>query len=150
MSDIGTLESPALGAPAAVRAHFAEANNMSFELGSRYFWPTGTDWKPFAGLALGATHLDAMTATLFSTALATDLNDLRFTRGGTVFSQSVQTGVDYTPNSSFGLRFAVDADHIGKPPNGDDPRLAELGFGPNDEARSFWSFPVSVAASFHF
>jgi hypothetical protein len=149
-STIGALESTAIGSPEAVRAHFAEANNMSFELGSRYLWMTGTAWKPFAGFSLGATHLDAMTATLSAPDLTTDLNDLRFTRGGTVFSQSLQTGVDYTPNEAFDLRFAIDADHFGKPSNGDDPRLTSLGFGPNDDARSFWSFPVSVAAAFHF
>jgi hypothetical protein len=150
MSTIGSLEGISLDSPAAVRAHFAEANNMSFELGSRYFWATGTDWKPFAGFSLGATHLDAMSATLNSPDLATDLSDLRFTRGGTVFSQSLQTGVDYTPSEAFDLRFAIDAAHVGKPPSGDDARLTSLGFGPNDDARGFWSFPVSVAAAFHF
>jgi hypothetical protein len=149
-STIGSLDSPALDSPAAVRAHFAEANNKTFELGSRYFWATGTDWRPFAGLSLGATRLDAMTATLASADLSTDLSDLRFSRAGTVFSQSLQTGVEYNPNSAFGLRLAVDADHIGKPANADDPRLTALGFGPNDDARSFWSFPVSVAANFRF
>ena len=149
-STIGSLESPSLDSPAAVRAHFDEANNMSFELGSRYFWPTGTAWKPFAGFALGATHLDAMSATISSADLAADLNDLHFTRSGTVFSQSLQTGVEYTPNDAFGLRLAIDADHLGKPSNADDPRLTALGFGPNDDAHSLWSFPVSVAASFKF
>src|SRR4051812_19023246 len=58
-STIGTLNSSALDSSAAVRARFADADNMTFELGSRYFWSTGTDWRPFAGLALGATHLDS-------------------------------------------------------------------------------------------
>ena len=149
-STIGTVSSDSGGSPEAVRAHFADADNKTFELGSRYFWNTGTDWRPFAAVALGATRLEAMTATITSADPSADLADLRFTRGGTVFSQSLQTGVDYTPNSAFGVRLAIDADHFGKPLNGDDPRLTGLGFGPNDDAHSLWSFPVSIAANYHF
>ncbi len=147
---IGTLDSASLGTPAEVRAHFDDADNMSLQFGSRYFWTTGSDWRPFAGLALGATHLDSMRATLTSADLSTDLTDLRFSRAGIVFSQSLETGVDYTPNSALGLRLSVNADHFGRPPNGDDARTSVLGFGPSDEAHSLWSFPVSIAANYRF
>ncbi len=123
---------------------------MSFQLGSRYFWSTGTDWRPFAGFALGATHLDAMRATLTSADLPTDLDNLHFTRSGTVFSQSVQTGVEYTPSSALGLRFGVDVDHVGRPHDTEDPQLEALGYGPNDQAHSMWSIPVSIAANYRF
>ncbi|MEJ0039137.1 MAG: hypothetical protein WDO68_24290 [Gammaproteobacteria bacterium] len=147
---IGALDNALLDTPAAVRAHFANADNMTFEFGSRYFWTTGTDWRPFAGFALGSTHLDSMHATVTSTALASDLTNLRFTRTATIFSQSLETGVEYTPSSAFGVRLSVDADHVGKPPNADDARLTGLGFGPNDDAHSLWSFPVSIAANYRF
>lgn len=147
---IGTLNSAAFDSPAAVRARFADVDSMTFELGSRYSWNTGTDWRPFAGFALGSTRLDSMRADITSTDLSTDLTDMRFTRTATLFSQSLQTGVEYTPNSAFGLRFSVDADHVGRPPNADDARLTALGFGPNDDAHSLWSFPVSIAANYRF
>jgi hypothetical protein len=51
----------------ALRAHFADEDSKSLELGSRYFWPTGTPWEPYAGVSLGATRLDATSAD-FSTA----------------------------------------------------------------------------------
>jgi hypothetical protein len=144
---IGELESGT--SPAALRAHFADADNMTYELGSRYFWTTGADWRPFAGLALGATHLDSMRATLTSTDLSLPLNDLRFSRAGTVFSQSLTTGVDYTPNEVFGLRFSIDADHFGRPAASEDPRLSALGAG-GDDAHGLWSFPVAIAANYRF
>ena len=147
---IGELDSSSLDSPAAVRARFADADNMSLELGSRYIWSTGTNWRPFAGFALGATRLDAMRASITSPDLTTDFSDLRFTRTATVFSQSLETGVDYTPSEAVGLRFSIDASHIGTPPNADDARLAGLGFGPTNDAHSLWSFPVSVAASYRF
>jgi hypothetical protein len=33
-------------------------------------------------------------------------------------------------SSEFGLRFGIDADHVGKPPSADDARTGELGAGP--------------------
>ena len=147
---IGTLDSPSFDTPAAVRARFADVDSMTFELGSRYFWNTGSNWRPFAGLALGSTRLDSMRANISSADLASDLTDVRFTRTATLFSQSVQTGVEYTPNSAFGVRLSVDADHVNRPPDADDARLTGLGFGPNDDAHTLWSFPVSIAANYRF
>jgi hypothetical protein len=147
---IGTIDGASLDTPMALRARFSDADNMTLELGSRYFIPTGTDFRPFAGFALGATHLDTIRANVSSADLGTELSNLRFTRAGTVFSQSLQTGVEYAPNSAFGLRLGVDADHVGRPLSADDPRLAGLGFGPNEDAHSMWSFPVSIAANYRF
>jgi hypothetical protein len=148
---LGSLNTAALGDAAALQGHFADADNTSLQLGSRYRWSTGSNWRPFAGFSLGATHLDEMRATLTSSDFSVDVPDVRFTRAGTVFSQSLQTGVDYTPNGAFGLRFGVDADHVGKPPSADDARTSELGFGPSGEAHSsLWSFPVSIAANYRF
>lgn len=147
---IGELSSNALDTPAAVAAHFSDADNMTFELGSRYFWQTGTDWRPFAGAALGATHLDAIRASFTSPEAALVLPDAQFTRSGVVFSQSLETGVEYAPDSNFGVRFSVNADHVGAPPSADNAELAELGFDANHDAHGRWAFPVSVAAAYHF
>jgi hypothetical protein len=144
------LSTPSLTTPSSLTARFADADNMSVQLGSRYYWSTGTAWRPFAGAALGATHLDAMRASLAVPDTSLDLQNVRFTRTATVFSQSLETGVEYNPNSSSGVRFCVDADHIGTPPSARDPALTELGFDSAHDAQSRWSFPVAVAATYHF
>ena len=51
-----------------------------------------------------------------------------FTRPATVFSQTVETGVEYNPSRNFGVRFSVDASHMGDQPSARDPDAAELGF----------------------
>ncbi len=123
---------------------------MSFELGSRYFWQTGTDWRPFAGAALGATHLDAIRASFTSPETTLDLPNAQFTRSGVVFSQSLETGVEYDPGSNFGMRLSVNADHVGAPRSADNTDLTELGFDAGHDAHSRWAFPLSVAAAYHF
>ena len=147
---IGEFGGESLTSPTPVTARFADEDNSSLELGSRYYWSTGSNWRPFAGLALGATHMDAIRASLAAPVADPDLKNLRFTRTGTVFSQSLETGVEYNPSNEFGVRLSLDADHMGTPPSADDTRLAGLGFNAGDDAHSRWAFPLTVAASYHF
>jgi len=147
---IGELTSESVATPTPLVARFGDADNMSVELGSRYYWPTGMSWKPFVGAALGATHLDSMTASLAVPDTALDEQSVRFTRAGTVFSQSLETGVEYNPNTNFGMRFSVNADHSGAPPSANDPGLTAIGFDAAHDAQSRWAFPVAVAATYRF
>jgi hypothetical protein len=147
---IGTLTSEGLTSPAPLDARFSDADNMSLDVGSRYFWSTGTAWRPYASAALGATHLDSMRATISVPDTAVDLKNVRFTRPGTVFSQSLETGVEFNPTNSFGMRVSVDADHFGTPRSAHDPALAELGFDSAHDAQGRWTFPVALAATYHF
>jgi hypothetical protein len=147
---IGTLASDGLTAPAPIDARFADADNMSLEFGSRYYWSTGATWRPYAGATLGATHLDSMRATITVPDTAVDLKNVQFTRPGTVFSQSLETGVEFNPSTSFGMRLSVDADHVGTPPSAHDPDLAALGFDSAHDAQGRWAFPVAVAATYRF
>ncbi len=147
---IGSLTVGGLGTPSPLDARFSDANNMSLDVGTRYFFSTSTPWRPYAGAALGATHLDAMRATLSVPDTALDLTNLRFTRSSLVFSQSVETGVEYSPSTNFGVRFSIDADHVGAPKSAHDPSLAELGFDSSHDAEARWTFPVAVAATYHF
>jgi hypothetical protein len=148
---IGTVSAePLIGGAEPLRARFDDQDNKSLELGSRYFWATSTDWKPFAGFSLGATRLDAMRADLVVPDTFIDAHNVRFTRAATVFSQTVETGVEYNPNPSFGVRFSVDADHLGDQPAAHDAQLAEFGFDPGHDAKDRWSFPVAIAAAYHF
>jgi len=134
----------------ALRAHFADEDSKSLELGSRYFWPTGTPWEPYAGVSLGATRLDATSADFSTADGGIDLHNVRFTRPSTVFSQSLEAGVEFNPNTNFGVRFSVDADHVGVPPSANDPALTALGYDAAHDAEAHWSFPVAIAAAFHF
>lgn len=147
---IGSLTIDGTSSPTPLDARFADADNMSFDVGTRYFFTTNSPWRPYAGAALGATHLDAMRATLTVPDTTLDLTNLRFTRPGTVFNQSVETGVEYNPSSTFGVRFSVDADHFGAPKSAHDPSLAELGLDSSHDAEGRWTFPVAVAATYHF
>jgi hypothetical protein len=147
---IGGLTSNALSAGVPIEAHFADADNKSLELGTRYFWSTGTAWRPFAGAALGATRLGSIRADVFSPSADIDLRNVRFTRSGTVFSQSLETGVEYDAGNNLGVRFSVNADHMGNPPAARDPALAGLGINPGHDAEGRWSFPVSLAATYRF
>ncbi|MEJ1961245.1 MAG: hypothetical protein WDO56_06765 [Gammaproteobacteria bacterium] len=113
---IGELTGGSISEPTSVTARFGDQDNMSFELGSRYYWSTGSSWRPFAGLALGATHMDGIHASLATPVADPDLQNLHFTRAGTMFSQSVETGVEYNPTNEFGVRLSLDASHIGARP----------------------------------
>lgn len=146
---IGAFTSAGLpGAP--VRARFGDEDNKTFELGSRYLWTTGTAWRPYAGLALGVTRLDATRANLFIPDSGSEAQPVRFTRSGTVFSQSLETGVAYNPTPAFGVRFSVNADHFGTAPSANDPALASLGYDAGHDAEGRWSFPITLAAAYRF
>lgn len=147
---VGTFSTDVLPNREPIAARFANQDNKGFELGTRYFWTTGTAWEPFAGLSLGATRLDAVRANFVVPDTAIDVHNVRFTRPGTVFSQSLETGVEYNPNSSFAVRFSVGADHMGEPPSAKDPALSELGFDSTHDANDRWTFPVAIAAAYHF
>lgn len=147
---IGGLSSDALAAGVPIDANFADADNKSLEVGTRYFWSTGTSWRPYAAAALGATRLDAIRADIFSPSADIDLKNVGFTHSGTVFSQSLETGVQYDAANNFGVRFSVAADHTGNPPAANDPALAGLGINPGHDAEGRWSFPISVAATYRF
>jgi hypothetical protein len=147
---VGALTTDVLASGEPLRARFADQNNETLEIGSRYFLPTGTAWQPFAGVALGATRLAAVRANFSVPDTAIDLSNVRFTRPGTVFSQSVEAGVEFNPNRNFGVRFSVDADHMGEAPSSRDPVLSELGYDASHDAQGRWSFPVAIAASYHF
>ena len=75
---------------------------------------------------------------------------VRFTRGDTVFSQSLETGVEYDPGNNFGLRIGVEADHSGVASNAHDPKLLALGYDRDNDAQARWAFPVAVAATWRF
>ena len=146
---LGTLETDTLGTSTPIRGRFADEDNKSLEFGARYFWRNSTAWEPFAGVALGATRMESIRATLDSPDGGIDVRNVRFTRPGTVFSQSLETGVEFNPSRAFGVRFSVDASHTGTPSSARDPELSEIGFDAAHDAEGRWTFPVAIAATWH-
>jgi len=147
---IGSLSSEALSSPQPLMASFGDANSWSLEVGSRYYWPTGSAWRPFADIALGATRMDALTASLQVPGTTIDLPDARFTSADTVFTQSAGGGIEYAPNRNFGMLFAVNAEHMGSLQESNDPALEELGIDTTHDAGDRWSFPITLTASYRF
>jgi len=149
-TQLGTISGAALPSREGLSARFADANNYSFDVGARYFWRTGTTWRPFAGAALGATHLDGTSAVVKSEDGSLDLGTVRFTRSGTVFNQMAEAGIEYRTSDAFGVRVSVDARHEGAPDGADDARFSAAGVSPGSEAEDSWSYPVTIAASYQF
>ena len=146
---LGTLETDVLGTSTPIHARFGDDDNKSLEFGSRYFWHNSTAWEPFAGVALGATRMESIRATLDSPDAGITAREVRFTRPATLFSQSLETGVEFNPSRAFGVRFSIDASHTGTPPSARDPALSAIGFDAAHDADARWTFPVAIAATWH-
>jgi len=147
---IGSLSSNAFESPQPLNASFEDANSWALEVGSRYYWPTASSWRPFAGIALGATRMDALTAALQVPGTDIDMPDVHFTRAGISFTQDVEGGIQYAPNRNFGLSFAVSAEHMGNLPESSDPDLINLGIDTTRDSEDRWSFPITLTASYRF
>lgn len=144
-----TIGSLAVGSAVArpIDARFSDEDAWTAELGSRFYFPASENLKPFAAVSLGATHLEGVKAAL---ALPNGpLEDVRFTRNGTVFSQSLQAGLEYAAMPNLDLRFAVDATHFNGAPSVRDPTPLEADFRA-DTSSDRWAFPVSIGAVYHF
>jgi hypothetical protein len=147
---IGSLSSAALATPEPLIATFNDADSWGLALGARYYWPTSSDWRPFAGFSLGATRMDALSASLEVPGTGIDLSDVRFTSADTVFTQSVEGGIEYAPNRNFGMLFGLNAEHMGKLAGSHDPALETLGLDTTEDAEGRWSFPITLTASYRF
>ena len=137
------------GAAAPVRANFGDLDTWSLELGSRFFFPTGLSFQPFAGAALGMTRVHAISASFDVPSEAVSLPNVGFTRSENRFSQSVETGIDMHTNPNLDLRLAVQADHVAAPHEAHDAQLADLGLN-GDRAGDQWTFPVTIGAIYRF
>lgn len=147
--DIGTIASESAAA-GELRARMEDVHDEALEVGTRYTWRTGTDWRPFAGVALGADRVEGMRGTLGLQGDSTAPQYVRFTHGDTVFSQSLETGVEYDPGNNAGVRLSIEADHSGVASNARDPKLLALGYDPGNDAQARWNFPVAIAATWRF
>ena len=149
-STIGLITSPDLAKSAPLVGRFNDTNTYSLMLGSRYYVPTGDSWRVFGGAALGATRLHDMTGALDIPDSSTTIAGLRFARATTVFSQSLEAGVDYHAPQNLDLQFSIAGEHMGAARAGNDPQLAALGFDTTHEGDSRWTFPLTLGATYRF
>jgi hypothetical protein len=147
---IGELTPAGSGTPRAIAANFGDTATREFDLGARYtFEPWGRVY-PFAGAALGATHLSGTRAAV------DNLNGFGTTyvelgRPKTVFSQRAELGLQYSPLRNFALRLTAAADHVDADSRSDDPNLALLGLDTaRGEVRGHWDYPAELGAVWHF
>ncbi|HEY7379280.1 MAG TPA: hypothetical protein VH542_11395 [Steroidobacteraceae bacterium] len=147
---IGLLTTSDQSVSEPITAHFKDADQYSLMLGSRYYVPTGDQWRVFAGAALGASRFDDMTGTIDLPTAGVSMPDLRFARATTVFSQSLEAGIAYHSPASVDLQFSIGADHMDGPKGGDDATLAALGFDTTRDGGDRWSFPITLGATYRF
>jgi opacity protein-like surface antigen len=147
---IGLVTSPELANSAQVIGHFNDTDTYSLMVGGRYYIPTGDSWRVFGGAALGGTRLHEMTGSLDIPEESMSLNGLRFARATTVFSQSVEAGIDYQSPQNLDLTLTLGGEHMGAPRAGNDPQLAALGFDTTHEGDARWSFPLTLGATYRF
>jgi hypothetical protein len=69
-----------------------------------------------------------------------------------VFSQRLETGVQYSPMNNFDVRLTAAATHAENGRPSGDPNLAMLGLAEDNRSlvRGHWDFPAEVGAVWHF
>jgi opacity protein-like surface antigen len=138
---IGTL------AAQPIEARFADQDAWTLDVGSRFYFGTGETLRPFAGVSLGATRVAGIKA---SVALPEEGQEVRFSRNGTVFSQSLEAGLQYAAMRNLDLRLSLDATHFGSLPAPRNPTPLEAELETRHSASEPWAFPVSIGAVYHF
>ena len=132
-----------------VRANFEDTSTREADLGARYTFLAGSRWRPFVGAALGATRLSDTKADFFSP--GEGVTKVTLGEAETVFSQRVETGLQFAPVENFDLRLSAAANHVNADTRSSDPNLARVGLS-NTEAdvRNHWDYPVELAAVWNF
>jgi hypothetical protein len=135
---------------APVNAQFADNSMRSLDVGARYTFAPEARFRPFVGVALGAADLGETRAMIDSPA-ATGATRVELAKGGTVFEQRLETGVQYSPMPNFDLRLTAAASHLGGQKASDDPNLALLGVVPSHSTiGARWDYPAELGAVWHF
>ena len=141
---------PANGTPTSIGANFGDTATREFDLGARYtFSPWGRVY-PFAGAALGATHLSATNAEVDNLS-GSGMTRVELGKRQTVFSQRAELGVQFAPMRNFDLRLTAAADHVDADRRSDDPNLALVGLdNASGDVRAHWDYPVELGGVWKF
>jgi hypothetical protein len=146
--EIGTLFGDDGRVP--VNAQFEDNNERQFDLGARYTFSPEARFRPFVGLALGASDLSA-TRAMIDNLGSGGATRVELAKGGTVFEQRLETGVQFSPMPNFDLRLTAAASHLGGQKASDDPNLALLGVVPSHSTiGARWDYPAELGAVWHF
>jgi hypothetical protein len=102
------------------------------------------------GVALGASDLSSTRAVIDNPA-AGGATRVELAKGGTVFEQRLETGVQFSPLHNFDIRLTAAASHLGGQKASDDPHLALLGVAPSHgTVGTRWDYPAELGAVWHF
>jgi hypothetical protein len=138
------------GGRVPVDAQFEDNSSRQLDLGARYTFAPGSSLRPFVGLALGASDLSA-TRAMIDDPSASSATRVELAKGGTVFEQRLETGVQYSPMPNFDLRLTAAASHLGGQKASDDPNLALLGVAASHSTiGARWNYPAELGAVWHF
>lgn len=147
--NIGQFE-PTTGAARELAADFGDTATHEYDLGARYtFSPWGRVY-PFAGAALGATHLSATKASVdnfngFGTTY------VEFGKAQTVFSQRAELGLQVASVKNFDIRLTAAADHVNADTKPGDANLSAMGLASAaGDVRGHWDYPVELGGVWRF
>lgn len=133
-----------------VNAQFEDNSSRQLDLGARYTFAPESRIRPFVGLALGASDLSA-TRAMIDNPTASGPTRVMLAKGGTVFEQRVETGLQFSPMDNFDIRLTAAASHLGGQKASDDPNLALLGVTPSHSTvGARWNYPAELGAVWHF
>jgi hypothetical protein len=133
-----------------INAQFEDNSTRQFDLGARYMFTPEARFRPFVGLALGASDLSATRAMIDNPASG-GATRVELAKGGTVFEQRLETGVQFSPMPNFDLRLTAAASHLGGQKASDDPNLALLGLAASHSTiGTRWDYPAELGAVWHF
>jgi hypothetical protein len=133
-----------------VHAEFVDTDTQEYDVGGRYMFGGMGGVRPFVGLSLGAEHLGA-TRAYFQNLSGTGTTKVTLGEADTVFHQSVQTGLQFSPAHSFDLRLSVAANHVDADTKSNDPNLALVGLDNTQaDVRSHWEYPVELGGVWKF
>jgi hypothetical protein len=147
--NIGQFE-PTTGTSRELGAKFGDTATREFDLGARYLFSPWGRLSPFAGAALGATHLSAARASVDN---FNGFGDTRVELGKaqTVFSQRAEVGLQFAPVRSFDVRLTAAADHVNADTKSDDPNLAAMGLAnARGDVRGHWDYPLELGGVWRF
>ena len=146
--EVGALFGDAGRVP--IDARFEDNDARQLDLGARYTFAPEAHVRPFIGVALGASDLSATRAMVDNPA-AGGATRVELAKGGTVFEQRLETGVQFSPLDHFDIRLTAAASHLGGQKASDDPNLALLGVAPSHSTvGARWEYPAELGAVWHF
>jgi opacity protein-like surface antigen len=145
--DLGTVS--VLDTRTPVDARFADNSARALDLGARYMFAPGARLRPFIGLGLGASDQSAPRAFIDNPDGSSTRVELA--KGGTVFEQRLETGVQISPLPNFDLRLTAAANHLDGQKSSGDPNLELLGVAPSHSTIGpRWQYPAELGAVWHF